>query len=330
MSDKVKLASLGLGRWGKLLARSAEASGMAEVVTCYARRPGGREEFAAEIGCRAADSVAEMLDDEEIDGVLIATSHQSHRPLIEQAASAGKAVFVEKPFTTTVADGRAAVAAAESAGIVLQVGHQRRRSSADRRLHAMVAAGELGDIQGLHGIQSIPNGFKMPPEAWRWDADQSPLGSMTSLGVHKIDSMGYLAGSIASVFCFTRPGRDVTIDESTVLALQFENGAVGTLATSFFTPVISELSVYGTKASGYVTADGTRLHVQRTGESERSEVALDPVDPVVDQLAEFARAIRGEVAVEVDGRAGLAVVAVMEAAVTSAENGCAVEVAPIM
>ncbi len=330
MTDIVKLASVGLGWWGKTLARGAAASGEAEVVTCFARRPEGREEFASEIGCRAAESWDAVLSDDEVQGVVIATSHESHRTLIEEAASAGKAVFVEKPLTTTVADGRAAVEAAEAAGIVFQVGQQRRRTAANRRIRAMLDAGELGEIQALYGVQSVPNGFRMPQEAWRWDATQSPLGGMTSLGVHKVDSMIYLAGPISSVFCFTRPGREVTIDEATVLALQFESGAVGTITTSFFTPRISELSVYGTKASAFNTADGSALGVQDVDSMETVTVPLDAIDPVADQMGEFARAIRGEAQVEVDGRAGLAVVAVLEAAVRSSETGQAVPVSEVL
>jgi predicted dehydrogenase len=70
--------------------------------------------------------------------------------------------------------------------------------------------------------------------------------------------------------------------------------------------------------------------VQGRDDPAAEEVELDPIDPVVDQLAAFASAIRGEVPVEVDGEAGLAVVAVMEAAVQSAASGQAVEVAAVL
>lgn len=327
---KVKLASVGLGWWGKILAKAAVESGEAEIASCFARRAEGRDAFAEEFGCRSVASWDEVLSDDEVQGVLIATSHQSHRQLIEEAASAGKAVFVEKPLTTTVSDGRAAVEAAEAAGIVFQVGQQRRKAAANRKIRAMLDAGEIGEIQAMHGVQNVPNGFRMPAEAWRWDAEQSPLGGMTSLGVHKVDTMMYLAGPIASVFCFTRPGREVSIDEATVLAFEFESGAVATITTSFFTPRISDLSVYGTKAIAFATGDGTALSVQDVDGMDRTSVDLEPVDPVVAQLAEFARAIRGETQVEVDGRAGLAVVAVLEAAVRSSQTRGAVAIADVM
>lgn len=190
----------------------------------------------------------------------------------------------------------------------------------------MVEAGELGDIESLNAVQSVPGGHHMPEEAWRLDESQSPLGGMTSLGIHKLDSMRYLAGPIRSVFCFTRPGRQVPIDETTVLALEFDSGALGTLTTSFFTPTVSELSVYGTDRTAYMHGDGTQLDIQKRGEMSRDAIELTPVNPVVDQLAEFARAIRGETQVEVDGPVGLDIVAILEAAVESASTGRSVDV----
>jgi predicted dehydrogenase len=112
--------------------------------------------------------------------------------------------------------------------------------------------------------------------------------------------------------------------------MEFESGALGTLTTSFFTPVVNETTVFGTDAAAYSSDGGARLRVQQRNDAHPEEVELDPIDPVVDQLADFARAIRGEIPVEVDGEAGLAVVAVMEAAVESAASGKAVEVASVL
>lgn len=327
MTGQVGLASVGLGWWGKVLAETAGKTGEARIVSCFARRPEGREEFAAQVGCRTATSLDDLLADPEVEGLLVATANRSHREIIEQAAAAGKAVFVEKPLTTTVEDGAAAVAAAEAAGIVLQVGHQRRRNAANRRIKQLIEAGELGDLEALEANQSIPNGFKMPEQAWRWNAEESPLGAMTSLGIHKIDSMRYHAGPIKSVFCFTRAGRSVSIDEATVVAFEFESGAVGTLITSFFVPVLSTLTVFGQDASAFNEADGTKLFLQARGGAAREEIPLEAVNPAADQLVEFARSIRGEAKPEVDGRAGLEIVSIMAAALESATTRRAVDVA---
>lgn len=325
--EKVGLASVGLGWWGSELADAVTRTGRAGIVSCFARNAEARDQFAAKHGCRTASSLEDLLVDPEVKGVIIATANQSHRSLIEQAAAAGKHIFVEKPFTNTVEDGVASVAAARDAGVLLQVGHQRRRMAAKRRIKAMLDAGQLGDVETVVAHQSVPNGFKMPEQAWRWDPEQSPLGSMTSLGVHKIDSMLYLVGPIRTVFARTRPGRSYPIDEATVLALEFEGGALGTLTTSFFTPAINDIAVFGMEAAAFSSGGGARLQVQARNDPGPAEVELDQIDPVVDQLTDFARAIRGEIPVEVDGTAGLAVVAVMEAAVQSAAKGRTVDVA---
>jgi predicted dehydrogenase len=177
--------------------------------------------------------------------------------------------------------------------------------------------------------QSIPNGFKMPEEAWRWNPEQSPLGSMTSLGVHKIDTMHYLVGPIARVSAFTRAGRSHPIDEATVVAFEFENGALATLTTSFFTPVVNEIAVFGTLAAAYNTDGGARLSVQGRTDPAPKEVVLPVIDPIVAEIVGFARAIRGEGPVEPDGETALAVIAVMEAAAESAGTGRAVDVEQI-
>ena len=327
MARQVGLASIGLGWWGKTLAEAAQNSGEAKIVSCFARGEEGRNAFAEQFQCKSADSLDTVLSDPEVEGVLIATSHQSHRSMIEAAAAAGKAAFIDKPLTLTVDDGDAAVTAAESAGIILQVGHQRRRNAANRAIKAMIDAGELGDLQALESVQSVPNGFAMPEQAWRWNPDESPLGGMTSLGVHKLDTLRYFAGPARSVFCFTRGGRSVSIDEVTVLAFEFESGAVGTMITSFFTPMMSHVAVYGQDASAFNRADGTKLFLQKRDEKGPSEVELKPIDPIADQLGEFARSIRGETTPEVDGRGGLEVISMMNAAIESAKTGRAVDVA---
>jgi len=320
--DELRVASLGLGWWGKDLARAASDTGRIRIVSCFARTPETREEFADAHGCRAAGSLDELLGDDEVEAVLIATSHDSHRELIEAAASAGKHVFVEKPLTLSVEDGRAAVDAAREAGIVLQVGHQRRRAPANRAIRALIDDGSIGDIQMVEANHSLPNGFRMPSEAWRWNPDQSPLGSMTSLGIHQIESFMYLAGSIAGVSAVTRPGRgEVTIDEATALLFDFESGAVGTLLSSFFTPWNITLAVHGTDGAAFSDGDGTRLEFQERQARQRTPRELPDVDPVADQLVEFADAVRGSTTPEVGGEEGLEVVVALMAASESVRQG---------
>src|SRR4051812_46924836 len=124
--DNVRLGIIGLGWFGGVLAESAKGSGAADVVACFSRSAASREAFAAAHDCRAAASLEALLGDDQVDAVVIATPHSTHRELVEQAASAGKHAFVEKPLTVTAEDARKAIAATSAAGVVLQVGQNRR------------------------------------------------------------------------------------------------------------------------------------------------------------------------------------------------------------
>jgi predicted dehydrogenase len=329
-TEKVRLASFGLGWWGEMLARSVAAAGNGEIVTCFARSEGSRDAFAAAVGCDTATSVDEVLADERVEGVLIATPHSTHLDLIERAAAAGKHVFVEKPLTLTYADGAAAIAATEAAGVLLQVGHNRRRAPAMRRLRALIDEGAIGRLGMLESNLSVPMGLETK-SGWRSDPDECPLGGMTALGVHMVDNLIYLAGPAVAVSAMSRRtlGRNPT-DDVTMLSLEFEGGALGYVGTSVVTPKLCITSVHGELGSAYSEEEGQRLFVQRTGELQRTEVeGVEGPDSIVDQMAAFCRAVRGGPGPEVDGWQGLEVVAVLEAAVRSASERRVVDVAEI-
>jgi predicted dehydrogenase len=322
----VGIGIVGLGWWGRALAKSTNAADGVEVAAGFARSPDTRAAFAADYDCKTPGSLEELLADPDVEGILVATPHSTHLEIVEAAAAAGKAVFMEKPLALTKQAGEAIVTIATGAGIPLQVGHQRRRSAANRAIKKMIDAGDIGTIQMAEANQSIGKALTHPDDAWRRDRSESPLGGMTSLGVHKVDTLHYLVGPMKRVAVFTKNEMDrPEIDEATVVAIEFESGAVGTLVTSFVVPMISRVGIYGMKASAYNDFDGTALEVQKMDEG-RVPVALEPVDPVVDQLVEFGKVVRGEMDPETGGAEGLAVVSVLEAMVESSETRRAVEV----
>jgi predicted dehydrogenase len=314
----VRLASIGLGWWGNELAKAAERSGSASVAACFARNPDARREFAQTHGCREAASLDDVLADPEIDGLLVATPHSTHLGMIEAAADAGKHVFVEKPLTITVADGKRAVAAAKDAGIVLQVGQHRRRTAGVRAIRAAIDAGELGMVHLLQGTQRTPGNIN-PREGWRSSPAESPLGAMAGLGVHQLDNFHYLDGRVGEVFATSRRllGRN-ELDDVTTLSLEMESGALATLGTAHVLPRGTETTVYGTEGAAWSELDGAEFYVQKVDENARSAREVAPTDPLAEQMAEFAHCIGTGDAPEVGGDEGLEVVVVFEAARVSA------------
>lgn len=322
--EALKVASVGLGRWGSTLAEKAEAAGL-ELVSCFARTPETREQFAETHGTRAAGSWDEVLEDPEVEAVMIATPHSTHADLVVDAAGAGKHVFVDKPFTLRVAEAKRAIAAAEEAGVVLQVGHNRRRQPATRRIKEMVEAGDLGMIHYAEANLSYPKGLN-PRTGWRGDPAESPAGGMTGLGVHMADNLIYLLGLPARVAAFSRQIIAVgTLDDATTATLEFHSGPLAFLGTSMVIPDIARTAVWGTEAAAWNEVDGERFYHQRVGEVDRTEQKIDTLDTVRDELEEFARNVREGKSPETGGPEALEVVAVLEGLVESAETGRVVD-----
>lgn len=328
MTDGVGLASVGLGWWGNVLAEAAVAVG-GDIVAAYARTAATRDEFASKYSCRSASSLEEVLADPEVDAILLATPNASHAEYIVAAAEAGKHVFVEKPFTLTVADGKRSIAAMESAGTVLCVGHNKRRQPANRRLKQIIDAGELGRLISIETNVTKSNAHGFKEGYWRADRTEAPLGSMTSLGVHMIDTMHYLFGPIRRVSTFTAELiEQPPIDHITTTIYEFESGPLGYLGTSFVSPDTTSVGVRGTEGAAFNEDDGERFFRQVGADAAgRSEEPIERLDTIADEMEEFLRSVKGETTPETGGAEGLEVIAVMEAMVASSESGRAREVA---
>jgi len=325
----VRVAAVGVGWWGRVLADAAGRGTGLEVAACTGRSPENRATFAKTYGCRDLPSYDAVLADPAVEGVLITTPHSLHAEQVVAAARHGKHVFVEKPFSLTTADGRRATEACRRAGVVVAVGHQRRRQAASRALKRLVDEGALGRVAQVEGNFSADIGFNLKPGMWRTDRAETPGGAMTNLGIHHVDTFQYLLGPIVRVMALSRrlALTDVPIDDTTSILFEFASGGLGYLGTSWVhanrTTVIT---LYGTEAQAWSEADGARLFLARRGASERTEVSLTPVDAVVEELAEFARCVRERGTPEVGGEVATANVAVLEAIVESIETGRAARV----
>ncbi len=325
MTTKARLGFVGLGGWGRKLADAAIRSGQAVVAAGHARSPHTRASFAADYGCADMADLDALLDDPSVDGVVVSTPHQTHVELATRAAKAGKHVFVEKPLALSVAGAETAARAAADAGVVLQVGHNRRFQTANRRIRRMIAAGELGVVHQVEANMSAPTAHSWPAGSWRVNAAELPGGGLTVMGVHMIDTLHYLLGTPDLVFGRSKRVLGLTeVDEATGALLEWDDGPIGYLATSVAIPTVVTVAVFGSDASVWNEQDGTRLYTQRRGESARTEIPVEPNDPLAEEMAEFARcALTGE-RPEVDAEAGLAAVRTMTAIIDSARTGAPV------
>lgn len=328
--DTVRLGLVGLGWFGGVLAESARASGVAEVVSCYARSADARATFAEEHGCRAVHDLETMLEDPEVGGVIVATPHSTHAEIAVAAAEAGKHVFVEKPLTLTVADAKRVGEAAARAGVAVQVGHNRRRQPANRRIKAMIDAGELGTVLQLEGMHTAAGGHKPDLPGWRKDPAECPFGGMTALGVHTVDTFHYFVGAAKRATAFSTRIRGFNdLDEATTVTLEYESGPIASITTSYFAPPVVSLSVFGSDAAAWNEEDGTRLYTQPRSDPTRSEHEVETIDTMLDEIVEFARCVRGDGQPETGMAEAIEVAAVLEAIGRSLETGCSVDVSEL-
>jgi predicted dehydrogenase len=327
MSERaVRLGSIGLGWWGGMLADGVAASKQGVIAACFARSQKAREDFAASHGSVPFDSLSDLLAS-DIEGVLIATPHTTHAPLAVEAARAGKHVFIDKPLSLTMDEADEIHRSATEAGVSVQVGHNRRRQPANRRLAEMVGNGELGTLVEVSAVHHAPLLLNPSLAAWRRQPEESPAGGMTALGVHQIDTFHYLAGPIARVFASSwRSFPEHEVDSLTSVELVFESGVSGHLTTSMVTGPVVDVSVYGTDAIARNRNDGSSLSIQYRGSFEETSLDLAELDTIADQLVQFCSVVRGEAAPETGIVEGRDVVAVLEAIVASADRRAWVDV----
>jgi predicted dehydrogenase len=148
----MRIGVVGLGYWGPNLARNFDRLPDAELAwLCDASEDARARQSNEYPSARATGDFDEMLADDSLDAVAIATHVPSHPDLAERALDAGKHCFVEKPLAQSVAEAERVVEAAERAGRVLMVGHLLEYHPGVEKLKELVAAGELGDIRYIYG-----------------------------------------------------------------------------------------------------------------------------------------------------------------------------------
>jgi predicted dehydrogenase len=159
------------------------------------------------------------------------------------AAEAGKHVLCEKPLGRTADESYETWQRVDAAGVKHMCGFNYRFVPAVRLAREMIEAGELGEIYHFRGryLQEWITDADFPM-VWRLDKDAAGSGALGDLGAHVIDLSRYLVGEIATVagvtrtFIEDRPGGKVDVDDAFEAAVEYENGAVGTIEASRFCP----------------------------------------------------------------------------------------------
>ncbi|MGO1591293.1 MAG: Gfo/Idh/MocA family oxidoreductase [Ancrocorticia sp.] len=231
-----KIALVGAGRIGTHHARTiaGEVAGV-ELAVLADPVAQHRDELAAELNVASTlDDPLQIAQDETIDAVVITAPAANHVELITAFAAAGKHIFTEKPVAITVPDAKAAVAAAKEAGVLFQVGFNRRYAESWARAKEMVAAGAVGSVQRVHSMTRDPGPWPGDP------AKVAPGTIFNETLIHDFDTINWLNEGAEPVEVYAVADALVAPEakgtgffDSSVVIIRYSNGAMATAEASF-------------------------------------------------------------------------------------------------
>ena len=259
MSDGASKSSpkFGVGVVGTGFGRKAvmpaivEASGFELVSVCSSRRENAvaaAEQFGA---AHATARFQELLDNDEVDVVVVATPPRWHKSMSIDALNAGKHVICEKPMALSVGEATEMLAVANERGLTHVIDHELRYLPSNRQFHKLVTDGYIGELRYFDVRACLPLTVdpRMPfaHHSWRDDAEEGG-GLLSGIFSHYVDMMRLSFGEVAAVHGFastaltTKPypqdsGRlgfgEVTTDDRIAISGQLASGALFTMAGSW-------------------------------------------------------------------------------------------------
>ncbi|WP_006718427.1 Gfo/Idh/MocA family protein [Desulfitobacterium metallireducens] len=273
MDKKMRFAIIGCGRIAQKHGESIMAIPEAELVAVCDIVPEKAQAFADKYGAKPYTSYDEMLANEDLEVVTIATPSDLHAPIGIAAAKAGKHVMVEKPMAMTLKSADELIKTCKDGGVKLAVIHQNRFNKSVKLMRKALDEGRFGKL--THGQATV-----------RWNRDENYYaqaswrgtklqdgGVLMNQSIHNIDLLQWTFGPVESVFGYTATAmRPIEMEDVGGAVIKFKNGAIGLIeaASTIYPKNIEEtLNVFGT--TGSVIIGGIAVNRVETWEFPESE-----------------------------------------------------------
>ncbi len=226
----------------------------------------GADRAARSLGFRRSTGQwRDLLNDPEVQIIDITTPNVLHREMALAAIAAGKHVYCEKPLAPTAAEALEMTRAAESAGVVTQVGFNYLKNPMMALAKRIIDSGEIGEIRTFRGVHA-EDYMANAQNPWTWRLDPAGGGgALADLGSHILATASMLVGPITMLMADivtpiairpTAPGatetRAVEVEDVARLFLRFENGATGSLEASWIATgrkMQHDFEIYGSKGA---------------------------------------------------------------------------------
>ncbi|MBN1492363.1 MAG: Gfo/Idh/MocA family oxidoreductase [Phycisphaerae bacterium] len=242
---------VGAGMIGHFHADAIKQLANGKLVAVCDSVPEAARAFAEKWGCAAVTRLDDLLERDDIDLITVGTPSGTHAEIAIAAAQAGKHCIAEKPLDVTLERIDEAIAAHDKAGTVLGGVFNSRFMQTARLFRAAVDQGRFG---------KLTFGFAYGPwwrdqeyydkGGWRGTIALDGGGALMNQGIHTIDLLQWLMGPVKRVtaFCRTLAHERIEVEDTGAATLEFENGALGTIActTSMWPGHFRTVEVSGT------------------------------------------------------------------------------------
>jgi predicted dehydrogenase len=323
----VRVGVIGLGYWGPNLARNFDRLGDCELRWICDSSGDALERLKPQFpSVRTTTELDDLLSDDELDAIAIATPVPLHAELAVRVLDAGKHCFVEKPLAQSVGDAERVVEAGDRSGKVLMVGHLLEYHPGVRKLKDVADSGDLGSIRYIYGNR-LNLGKLRPDENALW-----------SLGAHDVSVLLYLANEEpVQMHAFGESYMRPPIEDVVFCYLRFPSGLMAHLHLSWLDPHKERrLTVVG--SDKMATFDDMELeqklviydkgfdedyssygeYIARSGDVWSPRVPNE--EPLRIECRHFVECVRDGATPVSDGRSGLRVVRVLEGLQASLEE----------
>ncbi|MBE7732871.1 Gfo/Idh/MocA family protein [Devosia faecipullorum] len=290
--------------------------------------PASSLELSSRYGVLAYSSFDDVLADDAVDAVIIATPHASHHRLGMDALRANKHVLIEKPLANSTDECEHLIAASHASSARAMVGHLMRWAPAHRQARKLIEEGMIGEIVAVDSRRVIDwNEANRRP----WQKSRAAGGGMWLVqGVHVIDQVSFLLGARAEDafgLAETRFHADQSADDLGMAQLSFGSIHARLLVagTRGLAPQV-HTELLGTRGQMRVSHRGELVVDLGQGWQDRLEPVPDHWNGMIDaEIAAFADCIEGAPA-EVGFDYGRYVVSTVEAVLRSAATGAKVRI----
>lgn len=299
---------------------------------------------AREFHTVAAESIENLIKS-DIDAVYVASPANMHLNHVIACAGGKKHVFCEKPLGMTVGEAEKMIKVCKQNGVLLGTGLMMRFLSQHQVALKLITDGKLG--KPVYGRAQLSCWYPPIQGAWRQDPKTGGGGSLMDMGSHCIDLLEMFFGKVKRVSCFINNNiHSYNSEDSAVVTLFFENGALGTVDTYFCIPDNSSknvLELYGSKGSilakgtigqgssgemkAYLEEDSSFYNARQVRNAgEGLAINPEPVNTYLAEIEEFSCAILEKREPGNNASLGIRNQAVLSACYKSAKTGKTIEV----